>query len=203
MVCGNCGKDNEQGRAFCLYCGSALSKDKGSKVNGRATATKPKKLNIVALAFGVLSIVLAAALVISLTGVLGTAGGAAEPKSFSTPEDAIKYFVERLKAGDIEGALSACAINEMAKGYDYIAKVEKRQTVETITGALYLPSEYDLYVAYNADKIKEWILMQIAGFSVSFNLPEEYDYLVNGMSIQKLENGKIPEGLIDALDPSK
>ncbi len=201
MYCKNCGKENAPGAAFCLYCGSALSEAVEKKVsNGPTSVLKPKKRNIAALALGALSIVLAIALVLSLTGVLSTGGAASASKSFGTPEDAIKYFVDRLKAGDYDGCLSACAVDEMAQGFDYKAFSERMNALVPLTLS-YLPSEYKQYIEYNKCKFEQQIIGQMTYFSASFSISDEYAGIIDGQTLP-LKEEEMPNIIIEQLDPS-
>jgi hypothetical protein len=236
MFCRNCGKENAQGAAFCVSCGTKLEafepgqpKEAGLQPQtGQQSAqqqtnqayTQPyvrqpgqypvqigekpaKKKNAPAIALGVLSILLAAGLALSLLGVFGGAAGtfSAASKSFSTPEDAINYFVDRLKAGDFKGALAACGIDETVRGFDYKTYVERIQTLLPIATS-FMPSEYEPYMEYNRARLTQQMLMQMTCFTVSLNLPEEFGGMFTGATMP-LEDGKIPCGLMDALDPSK
>ncbi len=200
-LCPKCGTEYTEGVTKCAGCGNALPE--AVEKSNDEPMQKPIKRNAAALLFGALSVILAVALVLSLTVNSGASVEAVASESFSTPEDAIKYFVERLAAGDYEGALSACSINEIAKGYNYKAGVEQRQFIEPIRGESYLPSEYELYVTSNANRLEERILKQMACFTVSFNLPEEFNFLVLGIDSRKLKNGQTPDDLIKLLDPAK
>lgn len=200
MYCKNCGKENAPEAAFCLYCGNALAAAENKLSGGTASMIKPKKRNAAALALGALSLVLAVALALSLTGVFGAAGGAASSKSFSAPEDAINYFIGCLKAGDFDGALSACAADEMAQGFDFKAYAERIQALLPI-GQSYMPSEYKQYIEYNRSRLEQQVLMQMVCFTVSFNLSEENAGLINGMTTP-IRNIQLDD-VTEQLDPSK
>ncbi len=207
MFCTKCGKENADGSAFCVGCGNAISAPAPNQTNNRPTAPVPKpakKGNTAAIALGVLSVVLAIALTLSLTGVIEISGGSgafAASKSFSSPEDAIEYFVERLKDGDWEGALSACAIDEVAKGFDYTAFAERLNVIPTAMMS-YLPSEYEQYIGYNKYRLRQQIMIQMACFSVSFNIAKDNSGLLEGTT-ETLKDGKLPEGFIEQLSPNR
>lgn len=197
MYCTQCGKENEEAAAFCTSCGKAL---KISQTE-RAKTAAVKKKNIAAIVLGALSIVLAAALTLSLIGVFGSAGGGTSSMSFSTPEDAINYFAGCIEKGDYEGCLKACAINEMAKGYDYKSFAERIKSLQPL-GMTLLPSEYEQYVDYNAARLKQQIMMQMSSFAVSLNLSGEYESLTNG-TMMPLKDEEFPGDLIEQLDPAR
>jgi len=204
MFCIKCGKENAQGAAFCIGCGNALGAAVTNQTYIKPTAaaiSKPvNKGNAAAIALGALSVVLAIALVLSLTGVIAISGAAgAASKSFSSPEDAIEYFVERMKNGDWQGALSACAIDEMARGFDYEAQAERLKVLIPIVTS-YMPSEYKQYVEYNKCLLTQRIMMQMASVTASANLSEENYGLINGTPTV-LEDGNMPHGLMEELDP--
>jgi hypothetical protein len=202
MFCIKCGKENPEGRAFCVGCGNALCPPPEISQEPVLRYTKPnfKKKNIAALALAAVSVLLAVMLVLSLTGVFAAGGVGVASKSFSTPEDAIKYFIDRLKARDMDGALGACAINEMAKGFDYEAFAERVKSLQPLT-VTYLPSEYSEFVEYNKYKITKDIMLQMVAFSSGFYLPEKYWRLLS--ATMPLNSGVDVESLIKQLDPSK
>lgn len=59
----------------------------------------------------------------------GNTKTAVEDKGFSTSEEALEYYVNCLKGGDVEGALQSCAINHIAENYDMEAYVERMQSL--------------------------------------------------------------------------
>lgn len=202
MYCKNCGKDNGPGAAFCVGCGRPLQQEIIGQADGPTTIfVSPKKKNAAAIALGAISVVLAIALVLSMTGVFGaSSGGAIASKSFGTPEDAINYFVDRFKAGDFEGALGACAVNEIAQGFDYKAYVERMNALLPLTVS-YLPSDYKQYVLYNRTKTIQQISGQMMYFAVSFSINGDYKGIIDGQTIP-LQDAKMPDGIIKQLDPS-
>lgn len=216
MICASCGKENAQDAKFCISCGAKLEaqpQESGQPVQAEQyvepwnrpyahtyAAQPAKKRNVPAIALGVLSVVLAAGLVLSMLGIFGAAGAsAAASKSFATPEEAIYYFVGCLKKGDFDGALAACGINETAKGFNYKAYLGDFLSLPPVAIS-YMPSEYEYYVEYNRIKITQRMLMQMTCFMISFNLPEMYASMVEGKT--ELFKGE-PDDLIAALDPAK
>jgi hypothetical protein len=201
MFCKDCGKENAPGAAFCTGCGAALAPTQ--QYAPPQQAAKPvRKKNAPAIALGVLSLALALALVLSLTGVLGTVAGAAgvASKSFATPEDAINYFADCLAKGDFHGALAACAVDEMARGFDYKAYVERIRTILPVATS-FIPSEYEQYIEFNKVRLTQQIMTQMVCFTISLNLPEGYGGIVNGTTIA-LQGEEFPDDLMDVFDPS-
>ncbi len=209
MFCRSCGKENAHGAAFCVSCGVKLEAQPYTPPPqahpcAEQPAVRPaKKRNAPAIALGVLSVMLAAALMLSFLGVFGGAAGTfgAASKSFASPEDAINYFVDCLKTSDFNGALAACGINETAGGFDYKAYVERVQTLLPIMTS-FLPSEYKPYLELNKARLTQQIMMQMSCFTISLNLPEEYGGMFTGTTVP-LPDKKFPGDLMDALDPSK
>ncbi len=72
MHCEDCGKGNRDGAAFCAGCGNPLTN--AAKAHIETMQAGPKKKNVPATALGVLSIILAALLTLSLLGVLSGPG---------------------------------------------------------------------------------------------------------------------------------
>ena len=194
MFCKNCGRENEEGNTFCAFCGSAMtgpvmpappvapvSPPKAPKAPKPPKPPKQKKgkPNVMAWVMSAVAVVLAVLLVLSLLGVLGGSGASsgggtvAASKSFGSPEDAIEYFVDRMKAGDFDGAMQACAISQLVDNFDYEELLDRIGTIPVI-GNSGLPSEYDAYRLYNEFYYGGLISKQIAAFSLSLSLPEEF-----------------------------
>lgn len=206
MYCEKCGKENQQGNAFCVGCGAPLSagheyQQTPAKAPVNTTVKLKGKNNIPALILGITSVVLAVAMVLSLTGVFGASAGSGASKSFSTPEDAINYFVNCIKNEDIEGALSACAINEMARGFNYKAYLERLRVGLPLTMTL-LPSEYKEYLQYDTVKLKQQIESQMMGFIISLGLPDKYSDLLDGKTMP-LNSDKIADQVQDVFNSLK
>jgi hypothetical protein len=88
--------------------------------------------------------------VLGLTGVLdlkqaAKKGGILE-KSFEEPEDAITYYFEHLKDGDLNGMLAACDVNEKATNFDFDKSYDWLGVWMLNT---LLPPEYDTYQGIN------------------------------------------------------
>jgi len=95
---------------------------------------------------------------------------------FSTPESAIMFFVECVKAEDYDCALSACAIDEIADGFDYEAMAKWLRILSPTSR--YLPSEYGLFAAFNRHSLEYLILWQLSWMALSVVLPPEYGALL-------------------------
>ena len=197
MNCSCCGIPLEPGNQFCQCCGQPIEAKPIPAVSA-APAVPVKKKNVAVLVMSGVSLVLAILLVLSLTGVLGGASGAfAASKSFSMPEEAIEYFVDRMTAGDWEGALSACAVNEIAENYDYQAMVERIQAL--VPSMQCLPSEYEEFVGHNRASIRAGILRQMAWMTFSITLPEEYDEFLQYMPTSE---GVDFDDVVEDMDPA-
>jgi ABC-type sugar transport system substrate-binding protein len=202
MICNRCGKPNEPGNAFCQYCGSPLSIDapdvseeqphsepEGSIPTQTAAAPsiivpsvqqpRKKKANIPAIIMGAVSVILAVIIVLMACGVTDAVFSA--NKSFAEPEDAIKYFFERVKAGDFDGALSVCAADEVSEKYDFGAMLDR---LKALTPSMqYLPAEYKLYSAFDKVSVKSQIMRQLSYMALSSVLPDKYAGYLNGTVI--------------------
>lgn len=200
MYCTQCGKENPQGNAFCTACGAGLSTElqyQPSLTDNKAgKAPKAKnKPGVPVLLLGSVSIILVVALVLSLTGVFGASGAAYASKSFMAPEDVVNYFVGCIKNGDIDGALSACAINEEAKGFDYKAYLERVKAALPMSNTL-LPSEYKQYLDYNSTKLRQQAEIQTIALIISFQVADKYKDLMNGKTVM-LNSGKLADQIED------
>lgn len=198
MDCSYCGAPAAPGCLFCQSCGQPLEMSLTPAV---PSSKASKKKNIGVLVMSGVSLLLAILLVLSLTGVLGGASGGssafAASKSFSTPEDAIEYFVDRLTAGDWEGALAACAVNEIAENYDYEAMIERLQTL--LPNLPCLPSEYQEYAGFNNASVRASLLRQMAWLTFSVTLPDEYDTFLEYMPTYE---GIDFDDVVEDMDPA-
>jgi ABC-type sugar transport system substrate-binding protein len=156
-------------------------------------AGKRKKANVPAIVLGIACVLLAAAFALSALGV--TDAVFSPRKTFTTPEAAIQYFIDCVKAGDYEGAMAACAVDEIAEGYDYEALVERLQAM--MLSIPYLPAEYELYGAYNESSFETQILRQLAYMAMSVTLPDEYSGLLDGLPLygESLDSGDVVEDM--------
>lgn len=216
MLCKHCGNENDGSCRFCTGCGRELV-DVGL---AQQTATKRKNKNVAAWVMSAVSLVLAVALVLSLVGAFDSASANAAfvSKSFAEPEDAIEYYVECLKNKDFEGALKACAISEMATGYDFEAMAKRFKSIQPIHGyTKLLPSDYDEYVQYNQSNLASQMMFKmvhsVASISVFSGLGDKekdyidsmaIHYLLGGMPICEAENddfNDIIDDVIGDLEP--
>ena len=86
------------------------------------------------------------------------------------------FFVECVKAEDYDCALSACAIDEIADGFDYEAMAKWLRILSPTSR--YLPSEYGLFAAFNRHSLEYLILWQLSWMALSVVLPPEYGALL-------------------------
>lgn len=183
MICTHCGKENVSNNQFCQYCGQPMSVQntppkpppQQPSFQHAPLHQPPKRKNLAAWILAAVSLVLAVMLVLMSVGVVpvgsNTAQGLNNP-SFETPEDAIEHFIQCVKADDIEGALSACAIDEIASSYDFEAMIKRIECIPPATQ--YLPSEYKIYERFNQSSAQNHILRQLSYMALSVTLPKEY-----------------------------
>lgn len=79
-------------------------------------------------------------------------------KGFKTPENAINAYVTGIAAGDFDKVLAATAIDEMSQNFDFVAYVDRLQS---LTVAAPAPSTNPLYVAINKAAYTETIATQV------------------------------------------
>lgn len=160
------------------------------------------KKNALTWVFGLLSLALAVALAVTQLGAAAAGAGTdTESAAFSTPEDAISYFIDCVKSQDMDAALKACAINEIARGFDFEAMANRLRTVLPVAVS-YLPAEYPMYVEYNKQKATALIMLQTIHFLNSFRLPEQYADLLDGVPTVVNPEDDVVQGMIDELDPA-
>jgi ABC-type sugar transport system substrate-binding protein len=157
-----------------------------------------RKANVAAIVLAAACVLLAAALALTMLGV--TDAVFAPRKTFSTPEDAIRYFTERVQAGDYEGALKACAAGEIAQNYDYEAMINRIKTMGAYS-PYFMPGDYGLYAAYNEGAVRQQILSQLRFMALSVVLPDEYAEYLQGSQIIE-DSGSIDfDSVVEDMDP--
>lgn len=92
---------------------------------------------------------------------------------FDTPEDALIYFINEVKAQDLQGALRACGINKVSENYNFHYFTKR---IEAITITTHLPEEYELYREINKLDRAAMISKTIGFFIRSMLNPEDSDY---------------------------
>ena len=211
MICNICGKTTPKHAAFCSYCGAAiatasLSAAPASSATEVTVAAKKDK-STAAFIFAGISVLLAAALVLSFLGISPSPFGvpaassaeAVAAQGFDTPEDAVESFVSYLKAGDYSGILSTCAIDNIAQGFDYKVFSERLGGLFPIPRA-YLPTEYPDYVLYNKVKLTQEMLSKIYCVAVSFHLSVDYIGITGG-GTHSLKADAFPDSIIKEMEP--
>jgi ABC-type sugar transport system substrate-binding protein len=221
MYCTSCGHTNDPGSRFCECCGAPIGpltapvQPAGSETAPpQATGTphsetlrvsqpkprKRKKKNIAVILLGTLSILLAATIALMAFGVTDMVfAPQPQQKNFDTPEDAIRYFISCAKDGDYESALFACPIEQVANNFDYQAFVDRSQVISP--GLQYLPSEYDMYEAYNENSLEYALMQQLSYMAMSVSLPEEYASILDGYTLSEYD---VDFGdAVENMDPEK
>ncbi len=229
MFCKQCGNELPDDSSFCFHCGAALANGQPASdakqiyegslaATPTATQAAPsegltsphhsnvKKKSTAAVVFAAVSLLLAAALTLSLFGVLpspfaAASASAVSSQSFDTPEAAIESFVGYMKAGDYKGILRTCAINTMAQSFDYKVYSELHEGISPMYYG-YLPSDYPDYVAYNKYKLTKEILSDIYNFVISLKLPIEYSEITYN-SIFVINEDSFPDNIIEDMAPAK
>jgi len=126
-----------------------------------------------------------AAILLALCFWAGAAFGASEP--FSTPESAITFFIDCVKAENYDCALRACAVEQIADGFDYEGLIKWLRVMSP--SSQYLPSEYGLFAAHNRHAVEYFILHQLSWMTLSMVLPPEYEsYLSMRMLVDSTIN---------------
>ncbi|MCQ2498567.1 MAG: zinc ribbon domain-containing protein [Lachnospiraceae bacterium] len=159
MKCPKCNLDINDNIMFCNHCGAKVS-DRIVKIpkldveqkfipvlygppreefipdNRRKDWFRPeKKTNKLMIPFIIVaSLLLMAVCFIVFNIASGSVKVSTEDIGFSTSEEALEYYVNCLKGGDVEGALQSCAINHIAENYDMEAYIERLKSLpSTVT----------------------------------------------------------------------
>jgi hypothetical protein len=72
---------------------------------------------------------------------------AAEPDAFAKPEAAVQHYAKAVAAGDLDGAMEAFAIDDVAARYDFAAQARFLPAMNPTS--MYAPSSHKMYVQMN------------------------------------------------------
>jgi len=141
---------------------------------------------------GILADILLASALVGISA-MGASG------HFEEPEDAIRHFAACVKAEDYDAAFTACAVDEIAEGFDYEAMITWLRAMTPTTQ--YLPSEYSLFAVRNRHAVEYSILQQLSWMALSVVLPPEYDGF---LTMQILTDGTVDlDDVVTDMNPSK
>lgn len=214
MFCKQCGNELPDNSTFCLHCAADChpsSAPQSAQIHDTSATESAQKnvrrKNIPALIFAAVSVLLAAALLLSFLNILpspfGTpavaSGSAFASRSFNTPEEAIENFVEYLKAGDFDGALSATTAETLSSSFDYRKYVERMQGLWP-AGKTYLPADYQQFIKCNRYKYTNDMLQKMIIFSATLTLSEENATFVAG-DVMAYQDEKTLDDFITQLNP--
>jgi hypothetical protein len=115
---------------------------------------------------------------------------------FPTPEDAVRHFVDALVAGDFDGAMAACSIEEQADGFDFPGYIDRVKTHMMFSSPA--PSTSDLYRDLDAAATLGSLANQTKMLVYSFFVTEGLD----GQPLMPADRAYAEE-FQKAVDPSK
>ncbi len=133
MICNQCGFQLKEPAKFCPRCGSPVILPQNTPNTPPQNISMPpfpetpprKEKKQAAIGFAVLSLVLAAILILQNLGIVGlvagssgSRSGALEGKGYASAEEAVEAYVEALKRGDVPAILSTFAIETYIDNYD-------------------------------------------------------------------------------------
>ncbi len=179
-----------------------------------------KKKSAWAFVFGFLSLLLAVAIVLMAFGIfslsvdsngvniavnpaqaVSSQASSVAAKGFESPEQAIEFFIEKIKSGDIDGALGACASGLMAVNYDYEKMAERLNAIMPIVNGANVPgSEYTLAAKYKETTYNTSILMQLSHIIYGLNSQGENSKVIEGQPLMPIDDVDFDE-LIGYFDP--
>ncbi len=159
MKCPKCNSDINENVMFCTHCGAKVSerivkipkldleqefvpilygppREEVTHDRRKIDWFRPeKKKNKLMIPFIIVaSLLLMAVCFIVFNIASGSVKVSTEDIGFSTSEEALEYYVNCLKGGDVEGALQSCAINHIAENYDMEAYIERLKSLpSTVT----------------------------------------------------------------------
>ena len=192
--CRNCGHPLDPSIKHCPKCGSA-----------NPEYAKPKKKGAGNLLFFLLGIVLSAGILAGVIAAgwltIGNTIGKKENKAskvegagYNTPEEAVKAYAQYLKAGDLDGLLSTCAIES------YASHLRAEIYYEMYSGFMAnssLPPGTDLRNRIDAEQQRESFIKSLRDAYVNYAIRgTEYEEQMNSthmLMIQEGETGRFIE----------
>lgn len=183
------------------YIGKTLTSDNHSKPERQPRQRKKSRIKYIITSAISIALTL---IVLGLAGLLNftkaSSSGRIREVSFDQPEDAITYYVDHLKEGDLIGMLAACDINEKAANFDFNKNFDRLGSWSFYT---LLPSEYETYADINkylaANTLVNSIKNQYLALTASDN--EAVKTLLEGMTVTELGDFEIEQ--IDPQEVSK
>ena len=189
MKCQHCGGEVEQSSKFCPKCGQVNT----TQVKGKSSGLK---------FISYIAAILALALVITFVfgkpfnnlGTQTATNFSGNEKSFDSPEDAIEYCVEAIADNKLSVALSAFAIDDYTREFDFTKWCNRMKALILRDLA---PSEYKMYQDINHAYITSKIVSQVKGFSYS---------LLSSMDLSQTivveDEEQVPQ-FVEDVDPKK
>jgi len=89
-----------------------------------------KEFNKLIIPVIILAVLLIASSVLLFLNIGEKASGGGADMGFDSPEEALQYYIDCFKSGDIEGALSVCAINHITENFSNEAQVERLKVIQ-------------------------------------------------------------------------
>ena len=156
--------------------------------------------------FGIISLLLATFIVLMIFDIvslspaqksIGYSDPAQKSIGYSDPAETIEYFIDQIKEGNYAAALRACAVSEIADGFDYEAYIKRMNMLNPAEN--YLPSEYLLFKSFNEKSTEFYILQQLCRMAQSISLSEDYEPYLKMAPI--LGNQIDLDDVVDDMDP--
>ncbi len=98
---------------------------------------------------------------------------------FSTPEEAITFYMQALTQGDISQLMQACAITEMSENFRFDLFTDR---IELITMNAPAPSDYSFYMEINEAQFTWQILNQVK--NLAYGLLATENQMTEGYSVR-------------------
>lgn len=87
-----------------------------------------------------------------------SASTAATAADLSTPEAAVKAYLEGVSASDFDAVLAATAVDRMSKSYDFVANIDR---IKGLYPQMSMPATDPLFVAVNKAELTSHVALQI------------------------------------------
>lgn len=117
---------------------------------------------------------------------------------FSEPEDAIRYYYDGIKRGDIDQSLKACMIQEYTTDCNFEERTLRLNYLMPLSQLL-LPNQYDFYAEYNGIKKRDQWAGRICNTCICLLSDLK---ITEGQTVSPVDESLIDKFVSD-IDPSK
>jgi hypothetical protein len=148
MNCKTCGFQLKDGARFCSNCGQVVEFRPVSQNIYSVNGLQKRRVSKVTLLMSGICLVLAAALAVALLipREPNIAGVRLTDRVFSTPKEAVSYFVDGARTCDLQKMSEAFGIEKLSNGYDF---TNYSNRLKVIMPNFLMPDKYNQFTSIN------------------------------------------------------